>query len=369
MNTKSQKNSAIHLYQHSPLPVLLLNEKAEIIWTNPAAQHIIPVILQHSGLSGILPYNFTAKLKALEEQDTISQSIPELGLELSFFSLDAGTVFLVHLRSIDSKPVLMEKAVSISQASINEVLTNIFSSLIILKNRSELYEDTDGYQQLQHINKECFRLLKRAGNLREYLRLAAADKPQQLKSIDITEHLRQLASALQAKLRGAEQITLLCELPAQSIFVQADTALLDTALFNLIDNSIQYRFSQEPLQIQLSLRQMGDTVSIRVQDNGPGLSAESAAQAFEPFFSSSDEPHGNLGLGLTVAKLITESFGGQIMASFQEGSGTGISLLLPVDKHTAILRSPALQDNSSNYYSRYSPLHIFLADSVAPPMP
>lgn len=85
----------------------------------------------------------------------------------------------------------------------------------------------------------------------------------------------------------------------------------------------------EAATLRLSLRHSGDEAVITLTDNGPSLPAEYAEQVFEPFFSL-DESRRSLGLGLTVTRMILERAGGRVMASFREGYGTTISLILPL---------------------------------------
>jgi two-component system sensor histidine kinase PilS (NtrC family) len=66
--------------------------------------------------------------------------------------------------------------------------------------------------------------------------------------------------------------------------------------------------------------------SICVEDDGPGFSIETAAKAFDPFYTTKN---GGNGLGLAIAQRIVEAHRGTIELNSREGNGSCFSLLLP----------------------------------------
>ena len=65
---------------------------------------------------------------------------------------------------------------------------------------------------------------------------------------------------------------------------------------------------------------------MEVEDSGPGFDAESAARAFEPFFSTKTS---GSGLGLALVKKIAEDVGGGVSIESPAGGGTRVVLWLP----------------------------------------
>lgn len=93
---------------------------------------------------------------------------------------------------------------------------------------------------------------------------------------------------------------------------------------NLIDNAIS--FSPPNGVILVSLRRDGDMVEFDVMDEGPGIPPDNLESVFERFYTErpSDEAFGlHSGLGLSIARQIVQSLGGDIHAENRSGRQTG----------------------------------------------
>ncbi len=108
------------------------------------------------------------------------------------------------------------------------------------------------------------------------------------------------------------------------LVLDADKDALLGALLNIANNALQ----ATPGGVTLTLTtRLGDGVLLlSLSDDGPGMDAQTAAQATEPFFTTRS---GGTGLGLAVVRAVTEAHGGQITIETGEGSGTTVSLILP----------------------------------------
>jgi len=101
-------------------------------------------------------------------------------------------------------------------------------------------------------------------------------------------------------------------------------------LINLLGNAI--KFTQRG-QVTLRLRYAREIAHFEVQDSGPGLSPEQLQRVFEPFErinpASGTQP--GAGLGLTIAKMLTDLMGGQmtVVSTPGQGSTFGARLFLP----------------------------------------
>jgi signal transduction histidine kinase len=137
---------------------------------------------------------------------------------------------------------------------------------------------------------------------------------------------RQIASLFG---RDAERrnIRLEFEQPAEEISVLASEDALSEILSNLILNAIEAQPNGG--RVRIALLQKSDRLEIQVDDDGPGISPETRAKIFQPFFTTKAT---GTGLGLTiVARRITE-IGGTLACEspLEGGRGTRFHFTLPL---------------------------------------
>ncbi len=102
-------------------------------------------------------------------------------------------------------------------------------------------------------------------------------------------------------------------------------AKLSQAFYNVLDNAV--RASPPGGLIAVSSEHAGGAVVITVQDQGVGMAADVLARAFEPFFTTRDVGQGT-GLGLTVARDIVQSHGGDMTLTSAPGRGCTVRMCL-----------------------------------------
>lgn len=109
-----------------------------------------------------------------------------------------------------------------------------------------------------------------------------------------------------------------------------DARQLTAALLNLVSNSRDAMEHGGRIVIRAArdLSQGMRGVRIDVSDNGSGMSAEVAAHAIEPFFSTKQVGSGS-GLGLSMVEGFVRQSGGSISLRSEPGRGTTVSLFLP----------------------------------------
>lgn len=117
----------------------------------------------------------------------------------------------------------------------------------------------------------------------------------------------------------------------EDVLLRTDPDLLEQVLLNLVRNSIEAIPSGEEGRIDLSVRRSGDAVVIEVADDGPGIPEAVRARLFEPFHTT--KPFGT-GLGMAIAKKITEALGGTLEVAFRQPRGVRITLRFAHGNHT-----------------------------------
>jgi len=81
--------------------------------------------------------------------------------------------------------------------------------------------------------------------------------------------------------------------------------------------------------LQVSTRDLGDAVEVRVRDNGTGIPPEIRDQLFQPFFTTKPTGEGT-GLGLSISHdIVTQQHGGSIEVDSEPGEFTEFTIRLP----------------------------------------
>ena len=108
-----------------------------------------------------------------------------------------------------------------------------------------------------------------------------------------------------------------------------DPDLMGQVLLNLCLNGLEAMPDGGTLILSSQPDTEGRRALITVRDTGKGIAREDLAQVFDPYFTT--KPSGT-GLGLAIVHKIVESHGGEVTLESEPGSGTTVTLLLPVNE-------------------------------------
>jgi two-component system, OmpR family, phosphate regulon sensor histidine kinase PhoR len=113
--------------------------------------------------------------------------------------------------------------------------------------------------------------------------------------------------------------------------IEADRLHISNVFHNLFDNAIKY--SKDSPHISIRTKKINGNISIEVQDNGIGISADNLKRVFQKFYRV---PTGNIhdvkgfGLGLSYVKTIVEAHKGNIRLESTLGEGSVFTITLPL---------------------------------------
>jgi len=110
--------------------------------------------------------------------------------------------------------------------------------------------------------------------------------------------------------------------------INCDSQKIKQVLLALLLNACDAIIEEGSIKIGCRYLPGPELVEIVVQDNGVGMSEETARHIFEPFYTTKEEGDG-VGLGLSVAMSIIELHGGSISTKSSLNEGTTFTLLLP----------------------------------------
>ncbi|GAB4070742.1 hypothetical protein GCM10028777_36910 [Angustibacter speluncae] len=184
-------------------------------------------------------------------------------------------------------------------------------------------------EALQHITAAADHLLALVDDVLDLARLDARMLPLVAETVDVGEAVDEVTHLL-APLAGRAGVHLTA-VPSDDQVV-ADRRRLLQVLINLVANGI--RHGRTGGTVRLTSVPDGDRVRIEVHDDGPGIAADRLDRLFRPFDRLGlDEVHepptAGSGLGLVVARALTEAMQGVLHLTSEAGRGTTARLTLP----------------------------------------
>lgn len=114
--------------------------------------------------------------------------------------------------------------------------------------------------------------------------------------------------------------------------VRMNSAMIEQALINLIDNAITY--SPEGTTVTVRCEKHNGSLSIAVADQGPGIAREHLPRLFERFYrvdKARSRKMGGTGLGLSIVKHIMLIHNGAVKVESEPGRGSTFTITLPMD--------------------------------------
>lgn len=161
------------------------------------------------------------------------------------------------------------------------------------------------------------------GQLFYVSQLETGAMPLRMQNIDLGEYLAHYVENKKELLIG-EQIAIRLRIEEGTYRAWIDPEALGRILDNLLENSRKYAETEKQrtnLQIDISLKNLKDTMALCFRDNGAGVAPEKLPHIFEEFYradESRNQKSGN-GLGLYVVKSLMEAMGGSVSAANEQG--------------------------------------------------
>ncbi len=172
-----------------------------------------------------------------------------------------------------------------------------------------------------------------------------------------------LADAVRASrnLAEARNLQLTTEVPAETLWVEADPTRVTQVIVNLLNNATKY--TPPGGRIEATLHSNDSEVILSVKDTGVGIPEADKTSIFDlfaQFHVSLDRTEGGLGIGLTLAQRIVELHGGTIeVQSEGEGKGSEFIVRLPRRHPPLLLASSSIPPPQEK---PFVPRNIFLVE-------
>jgi heavy metal sensor kinase len=200
------------------------------------------------------------------------------------------------------------------------------AELALRKQRTQL-EYREALHQILSASIETSELLE---NLLSLARADAGVLALELHPLELGEHVRKVQE--RAVLLSADKaLDIKLQAPPDPVWVKADALSLDRLLLILVDNAIKY--TPRGGRCEIALSQDQGNARITVSDSGIGIGKEDLQHVFDRFYRADRARSRNIrgaGLGLAIARWITDLHGGNIVVESTPGAGSTFRISLPV---------------------------------------
>lgn len=159
-------------------------------------------------------------------------------------------------------------------------------------------------------------------------------------SVDLNSIIQDVLEETSSQIR-AKRITLNLDLPESVGLIHADREALKQILVRLLSNAGAASPLQGAANLRIRIKAEDDKeyILIQVGDTGGGIPPEDLPRVFIPLYRAEDVPArgvGETGMGLFIAKTLTEAHNGRIWVDTKPGVGSTYSVLIPIARETPI---------------------------------
>ena len=183
---------------------------------------------------------------------------------------------------------------------------------------------------LARIRRSQHHLLGIINDILNFTRLEATEVKFDIIDVPLRALIADL-DAVVSSLARAKSLSYRCNSPAGTVYVRADPDKLRQIIINLLSNAV--KFTPEGGRVRLSSTLNQKSVSIHVEDNGPGIPRDKHEAVFEPFVQLDrglTRTTDGTGLGLAISRGLARGMGGDVQLRSDVGVGSVFTVTIPL---------------------------------------
>jgi signal transduction histidine kinase len=265
----------------------------------------------------LLPVMVSTTRTLRRQNATLLEQADQLGVLLA---REQETV--AELRELDR---LKSDFAAAASHELRTPLTTIRGYAEMLKERAHEV-DPGTRDAVEAIVRQTAHLQRLVGNLLREAQLEHGDPEITPEPTSVADVLDQVRAAFPG---AVDRIDLRVERDLPSLAL--DPVALHEIVANLLDNALKYSTPGAPVVVDARI--VGGSLTIRVSDEGAGISPGDLPRIFDRFMQidqSSTRAHGGVGLGLHLVRELTRRFGGEVAVESVVDRGTTFTITIPV---------------------------------------
>ncbi len=225
---------------------------------------------------------------------------------------------------------MKSRFVSMASHEFRTPLATILSSLSLVSKYGEMDEKEKQHRHIQRIKESISHLTDLLNDVLSISKLEEGKTSINSELFNLTSYTAEIIHELQMLAQKGQQIIYKHE-GLQEIY--SDKKGLRIIFFNLISNAI--KFSPAQSAIEVSTIVSDESIQIKIQDHGVGISQEDKQHLFERFFRGRNVTNiQGTGLGLSIVARYIELFNGTITVESMVNEGTTFNIVIPnINEH------------------------------------
>jgi two-component system, OmpR family, sensor histidine kinase ChvG len=235
-------------------------------------------------------------------------------------------------RALEELTRRLDKHISFIESFASDLSHEFKNPLASIRSAIDIALETDKKKDQKHFLSMALRDISRMERLlsgaKEISRLDTSLKEEKRQKVNLVSLLSHLVESFRLH---TERIFFCFKHSEKPVEIYASPERLIQVCENLLDNAVS--FSPKNGTVEVSLLHEDSHVIIGVSDEGPGIEEENLESIFDRFFSfrpGKGKKDEHTGLGLSIAKVIVEGYGGSIFAENRKKQGAVFWVKFPV---------------------------------------
>ncbi|WP_448046039.1 ATP-binding response regulator [Bradyrhizobium liaoningense] len=281
---------------------------------------------------------FSSRLSIAFDNVILYQQLQDANTQLEDRVAQRTRALMQANRRLSAQWLRLQRANGFKNEILGTVAHDLKNPLGVILGRTEMLKElistgaseSGVVAQVDHIRDATKRLTTMVDHLISDAMADAFDITIRREPVDIAALAKEVAEANQPLAVNKQQTISVAATP--NIVTMCDTDRIREAIDNLISNAIKY----SPIggRIDVAVSHEGSDTTVRVSDEGAGLSPEDLGRLFGRFQRLSAKPtagESSTGLGLSIVKRIIDMHGGEVTANSDgPGKGSTFTITLPV---------------------------------------
>lgn len=340
LNAEIGRQRLAAILSSSPDPILVTDQHNRLILANPAARLLLGLGIETEiGQPVDQVIQQKLLLDLLRDPRAEKQS-----LEISF---SKGQIYLAAVSNVIAEgqkvgrvcvlrdvtrfkelDTLKSEFVATVSHDLRTPLTLIRGNATMLEMVGPLNEQQTGYAR--KIISGAEQMSRLVNNLLDLGRIEAGGQLN-IEELSAYELAARVIAGLQVQANQKKIQLRLVQTQQSSPMFEADAALIQQALHNLVENAIKYNRNDGRVTVLVNPQE--ERIVFEVSDTGTGISPMDQARLFEKFYHTRQQPgkeQSGSGLGLAIVRSVAEKHGGQVWVESQLGKGSTFYLAIPL---------------------------------------